>query len=262
VFWAHDDTVEPMKTYRYRIRLGVFNPIAGKNQASSKDTSQKSNAVLWSNFSETTEAVEIPGRLYFFAKDIQEAAKTVTVQVSKYVLGYWYSEDFKVSQGEVIGDVVENEPPKAETDRSLRSATTIGTTRTSSTSRTTRTADETTQPEAIDYNTGAVMVDFMVVNDWSTGSTMRARHYHDMLYSFDGVNIERMPISPRYWTSDLQEMFGKIAVLQRETKEPLKSFGTTGPGRRLMGPDYRRGYEGYDEMMLYPDMMYDGRGGG
>lgn len=261
VFWAHDDTTEPRKTYRYRIRLGVFNPIAGKNQVSSKNKSQKSDAVLWSEFSETTEAVNIPGRLYFFAKDIQDAAKTVTVQVSKYVLGYWYSEDFKVSQGEVMGGVVENEPPKAETSRSSRSS--IGrTTRTALTSRTTtttRTTNEFTEPEMIDYNTGAVMVDVMVVNDWSAGGNMRARHYHNMLYSYDGVNIERMPISVRYWATDLQAVFTEIGRLQRQTKEPFKSFSTTGRGRR---PGFDEGYEGYDEMMMYPDMMYDGYGGG
>lgn len=29
IFWAHDDTVKPGNSYRYRIRLGVFNPVAG-----------------------------------------------------------------------------------------------------------------------------------------------------------------------------------------------------------------------------------------
>lgn len=264
VFWAHDDTIEPRKTYRYRIRLGVFNPIAG-NQVSSKDKSQKSNPILWSEFSETTDAVNIPGRLYFFAKDIQEAAKTITVQVYKYVLGYWYSEDFKVSQGEVMGGLVENEPPKAEKIRSPRSSTgrtdrTTRTTLTSRTTTTTRTTGEFTEPEMIDYNTGAVMVDVMTVNDWSAGIKMNPRHYHNMLYSYDGVNIERMPINSRYWAKDLKTVFNEIITLERQTKEPFKAFGTTGRGRRP-GPDYE-GYEGYDEMMMYPEMMYDGYGYG
>ncbi|MFB0525355.1 MAG: hypothetical protein ACETVZ_07415, partial [Phycisphaerae bacterium] len=106
--WAHDDTIEPGKSYRYRIRLGVFNPIAGTNQSSKQHESLSNQVILWSKFSDITEQVAIPGRLYFFAKDIQEAAKKVTVQVSKYMLGYWYSEDFPVRQGEVIGKVVES----------------------------------------------------------------------------------------------------------------------------------------------------------
>ena len=109
VFWAHDDTVEPRKHYRYRIRLGVFNPVAGTDQLSEQDISRKNEVVLWSEFSDVTDPVEIPGRLYFFAKHIREPANVVTVQVSKYLLGYWHSEDFKVSQGEVIGNVVETE---------------------------------------------------------------------------------------------------------------------------------------------------------
>ncbi|MHC4726434.1 MAG: hypothetical protein ACYS17_04330, partial [Planctomycetota bacterium] len=108
-FWAHDDTVEPRKHYRYRIRLGVFNPVAGTNQLSERDISRKNEVVLWSEFSDITQPVEIPGMMYFFAKHIREPANIVTVQVSKYVNGYWHSEDFKVSQGEVIGSVVETE---------------------------------------------------------------------------------------------------------------------------------------------------------
>jgi len=37
LFWAHDDTVELRKSYRYRMRLGVFNPVAGTNQLSEQD---------------------------------------------------------------------------------------------------------------------------------------------------------------------------------------------------------------------------------
>ncbi len=143
VFWAHDDTAEPKKTYRYRIRLGVFNPIAGtpvlsakaetgaqsfdklrmvsgstvlsgspsKDKVEPQDKSRVKNAILWSEFSSPTQTVEIPGVLYFFAKGIQEAARKVTVQVSKYMMGYWHSEDFLVGQGEVIGKVAESKPP-------------------------------------------------------------------------------------------------------------------------------------------------------
>ena len=104
------------------------------------------------------------------------------------------------------------------------------------------------------------MVDVMVVNDWTGGSSMRPRNYYDMLFSFDSVNIDRMPINSRYWSADLQAVFSDIGRSQRQTKEPLKPFGTTGRGRRP-GLDLD-GYEGYDDMMLYPDMMYDGYSGG
>ncbi len=89
VFWAHDDTVETGKSYRYRMRLGVFNPIAGMDQFIEQDKSLKNKVILWSEFSDATGTVDIPETLYFFPREIQEAAKTVTVTAARYVLGFW-----------------------------------------------------------------------------------------------------------------------------------------------------------------------------
>ena len=36
-FWAYDDTVEPGASYQYRIRIGVFNPVAGTGQVREED---------------------------------------------------------------------------------------------------------------------------------------------------------------------------------------------------------------------------------
>ncbi len=255
LFWAHDDTLEPKKTYRYRIRLGVFNPVAGTIQLSEQDISQKNKVILWSDFSDVTEPVEIPGRSYFFARDIQEAAKTITVTACQYVLGHWYSEDFKVSKGEVIGDVIETEIEKEKPQRG-RSAGSR-----SAGSRSTdylgdrfgayaRPEKKTNVPESIDYSTGAVMVDAMSINDWWGDKTLRTRHYYDMLYSFDGINIEHMSVGTTYWSKDMQTVFNEIARLEREPHEEFKAFGS---GRRRGALP---GQGDYDDMGLY-DEMYD-----
>lgn len=225
VFWAHDDSVEAGKTYRYRIRLGVFNPVAGKARLSKRDAALKNAVILWSNFSEVTEAVEIPQRLYFFAKSIQSAAKIVTVQVSKLELGYWYSEDFAVKSGEVIGGVVEleRERPKASasTSRVYAPRRALGGGYSAS-------LDERVEPEVINYNTGAVLVDVMAVSDWErSGKNMSARGYYDMLYSFDGMNIEHMPIENKYWPAELYVAYNEIRSLQREPREPFRSWSST-----------------------------------
>ncbi|UCE99378.1 MAG: hypothetical protein JSV82_09495 [Planctomycetota bacterium] len=211
LFWAHDDAVEPEKSYRYRIRLGVFNPIAGTNQFKDQDKVLKDKVILWSEFSDVTEVVNIPGRLYFFPCDIQEATEAVTVQVSKYVLGYWYSKDFTVRQGEVIGKVIDYEPTEEEEEANVR------------------------VPSKIDYATGAVLVDVVPVNDWSGEKNLRARHYFDMLYSFDGADMERVPIKSRYWADGLQAKFNEIKRLEKEPKEPLRGWGGRLEERRL-GP--------------------------
>jgi len=233
VFWAHDDTVEPEKSYRYRIRLGVFNPIAGTDQFDEECKSLKNNAILWSEFSDVTETVEIPGRLYFFCRDKHEASKTVTVTVCRYVLGYWYSKDFTVKQGEVIGKVAEPEVAWDEKEKDV------------------------TVPETIDYATGTILVDVIPVSDWSGTTLLRPRHYFDMLYSFDGTNIEHMPSKPEYWAKELQVKFNEIKASEKEEKEPLRAWGAR-PSVRRLGP--RPGIEEMPPGLWPPGLMPPGYG--
>ncbi len=248
--------------------MGVFNPVAGTNQISEQDISRKNEVVLWSEFSDVTEPVEIPGRMYFFAKHIREPADVVTVQVSKYVLGYWYSEDFKVSKGEIIGNVIETETetdrqrnqrriefgrgmmdPRMASDRMMMDPRmgSFGQPR-----------EKSVVPEIIDYNTGAVLVDTVAVNDWSGDKNLTARRYYNMLYSTDGTDIEQMPVRTAYWAKDLRDIYGKISILEKVTKEPFKDFSA---GRRAR-PGARPGGEmgEYDDMyydeMMYEDMLY------
>jgi hypothetical protein len=202
LFWAHDDTVEPGKSYRYRIRLGVFNPIAGTNKFSEQDEGLKNNIVLWSEFSDLEEIVKVPETLYFFPRDVKDAARIVTVDVARYKLGYWYIKDFAVKPGEDIGTVAEFEPA-VEKKRPLMMPS---------------------LPETIDYTTGAVMVDVVPVNDWSGGRNMYARQYYDMLYSLDGVGIEHIPVSTRFWDEELRIKLNEITISQKEPKEPLRAW--------------------------------------
>ncbi len=262
VFWAHDDTVEPGKSYRYRVRYGVFNPLAGKEQV--KDVSRKNEVILWSEFSDITEPVEIPKRMYFFAKRILEAANVVTVQVSKYVMGYWHSEDFKVHQGELIGNVVETEPEKSDSRRLDSRGRLDPRGRLDSRSRLdprmgplVTPQEEASMPETIDYSTGAVMVDAVAVNDWSGDKALTTRRYYDMLYSFNGVDIEHMPIRTSYWTKDLQSIFGELVVLAREKPEPFKDFGSAGRRRASRESDV---YDEYGDEYYMEEMMMEGGG--
>ncbi len=225
VFWAHDDSVEPEKVYHYRTRLGVFNPIAGTDQVSEQDKSLKNKVVLWSKFSPITDNVTIPARLCFFPHEIQETSKAVTVRVCKYKLGYWYSKDFIVKQGEAIGKVVASELVESEEDVTAP------------------------VPETINYSTGAVLVDLVPANDWSGGKNLRSRHYFDMLYTFDGTNIEHMPVRARYWAPELQAKFNDIKRSEKETREPLRSWSGQWKGqgrattRRGRGEEYEEGEE-------------------
>ncbi len=256
LFWAHDDTAEPSKTYRYRIRLGVFNPVAGASPVGKPSGSQRSQVILWSDFSDVTESVEVPKRLYFFANNLQEADKSVTVQVSKYVLGYWRSKEFRVSPGEAIGKVVETEPPEDKnTVKSRRGTLTMGL------GPIMPFREQSAVPEEIDYSTGAVLVDAVPVSDWAGPGQLRPRPYHDMLYTYDGTDMERMPIKQGNWPERLVAAFYEIKRAERETPEPFRDWSSQLAGRKPRATTLE-GYEGMEEeyMMMEEMMMMGERG--
>jgi hypothetical protein len=95
------------------------------------------------------------------------------------------------------------------------------------------------------------MVDAVAVNDWSGEKSLSTRRYYDMLYSFDGTDIEHMPVKPAYWATDLQDMFREIGILQRVSPEPLKDWNTSGRMRGQRDMEYG----GYDEILMNEMMM-------
>jgi len=203
VVWMNDDTVEAGKCYQYRMRIGVFNPIAGTDRFRDEDNGFKNDVILWSGYSDITDEVRIPQRTYLFPLQVQEAAKIVTITVFRYMLGYWYNMDFTVKVGEVIGKVA----PYVNKD--------------------TQTAKDVKIPETIDYKTGAVLMDITPVSDWAGAGNLRPRHYMDMLYSFDGRQILHMPIRGTYWPTDLQVKFSQVKRAESEPREPLRQWAAT-----------------------------------
>jgi hypothetical protein len=220
-FWAYDDTVEPGASYRYRIRIGVFNPVAGTGQVLAEDAASNNKVILWSAFSEATDIVDIPKRLYFFPINVQEAAKAVEFQVCKYVMGYWHSEQFMVKRGDAIGKIAKVEP----TDKDK--------------------AAEVKLPEMIDYTTGAIVVDVVAMNDWSGDKALQSRQYFDVLFSFDGMWVDRLPAKQMNWPDDLRSKYNELKSLEKKTKAPLRDFGSAGTQqgtqRALPGGLDRRG---------------------
>jgi len=274
-FWAHDDTVEAGKIYRYRLRLGVFNPVAGKSQVGKLDETRKDAVILWSDFSGATDVVDIPRRLYFFAKGMaKEETKEVTVQVSKFVLGYWYSEDFNVKNGEAIGDFVQREVEKKRPSAAGAGSRPLAAGTGSRPSPggpggrpspydslympTGYATEQAPEPDSVDYDTGAVVVDVVVVDDWSGEKTMRERRYYDMLYSYDGANIEHMPVGEKYWPGELQAVRSDISAAQKEPRAPLRAWSGAAGGGRIQQPSTTRylGIRGNTD-----DMPRPGRGG-
>jgi hypothetical protein len=225
--WAYDDTVTPGGTYRYRARMGVFNPVAGTGQVSEENKGFANKVILWGEFSDVTDEVEIPKRLYFFPMNVNETAKSVDWTVSKYVMGYWYSEQFSTKKGEVIGKEVDvkTEPNQTENE-----------------------TQETSIPERIDYTTGAVMMDVVASQDWTGDKNLSTRSYFNVLYSYDGSEIEESAVKLMHWPDDLRARYNEIKALEKKPKEePRKWSGIdplsrrtlrlpSGPARQPAGP--------------------------
>lgn len=199
LFWAHDDTVEPGKNYQYRIRVGFFNPLAGSDMLKEKDESQKKQVILWSDFAYSPQTIKIPQRSYFFAHDMIEAADAVKVEICKYILGYWRSENFTVKPGEPIGAPVERNILNEEQGVMV--------------------------PQTIDYATGYVLIDMVAVNEWSDGRKIQPIRYYQMIYSKDGKELEYQPIKKTYWSDVVRNNFNMIREKQKETPKPLRGWG-------------------------------------
>jgi hypothetical protein len=210
VFWSHDETAEPGRTYRYRIRIGVFNPIAGTDWFGDENQQLKNQVILWSNYSDVTKPVTVPKKLYFFPEQIRESDKTLTVDIRKYLLGKWYNHSFMVKPGESIGQVVNLQKENV--------------------------LDEYAPP-SIDYRTGAILLDVVDVSDWFGPTALRQRNYSDILYTPDGISIEHLPFQERYWPSELRKKRDEIDKKQSEQATEIfsprgirRTPATRGPG--------------------------------
>jgi len=164
------------------------------------------------------------------------------------VLGYWNSKNFAVKQGEVIGKVVESETTSATRPWATAGEYAVAYERYSEEELRAMGAGIVpmvrTVPETIDYTTGAVLVDIIAVNDWSGGKNLHRRGYFDMLYTFDGMSIERMPIRTRYWSKELKITFDKIGKSQKQPPQPFRDWGSrvTGSAPMISQPEYGEEY--------------------
>lgn len=244
LFWAHDDTVQPGKTYRYRIRIGVLNPVAGKNYLADEYLGYRNKALLWSEFSSDSEEVSIPGRAYFFAKSYREDADIMKVEVAKYLWGYWRSETFDVKPGEIIGHVVETRSEDEDRLNAMMSPEMMDGAYGMMPSMT----DEiTVDPEEIDYSTNAVFIGTSKSPAWTGDSRLREQVLYRMLYTEDGTTISRSPVSSINWNADLRAIQSLIAREKGRKREDFKSFKapTKNRGMNPFGPGYGGEMMGY-----------------
>jgi hypothetical protein len=94
--WAHDLTAEPGKTYRYRVKLAVNNPVFGRAAAlPEKQKDLAKQPALWSQPSEWTAPVTVPADHYYFITSASEAnpvttsSARATAEMYQFFYGYY-----------------------------------------------------------------------------------------------------------------------------------------------------------------------------
>jgi hypothetical protein len=206
--WAHDDTIAEAGTYKYRLRLGLFNPVVGRDWFYPEEEHFKNQVILWSAYSEPTEPVEIYPMVEFFPMAVASADDGgVKIRVSKYFQGRWQSSEFDVRLGETIGRVVE---PKSST------VSTSGTVMPTDPMMYMMMRPGFVSNEPVDYNTGTVLVDVVSSDRWMGRSTLQLRDYEEILYTKDGVRIEHLAMQERNWPQSLRAAAKRIKDAESE----------------------------------------------
>lgn len=131
--WMHDANLEMLKTYRYRMRLVLLNPVLGypDDVKDRKDAAVASVATPWSDWS---DPVYSPRPTEFFLTGASPNNGTVSVTVFRHYKGQVVKKNFSVVFGQMIGG-------KAKVDI-------------------VNPADGKRTSEEVDLTTGAIAVDF------------------------------------------------------------------------------------------------------
>lgn len=101
--WFHDDSVEPGKTYRYRMRVRIWNRYVGKRDVL-QDPTNAEKTELTGEWSLPSDPVTVAPETFFFVRGAT-SDDAVNVEVFKRYRGDWYKESFTVRVGDEIGEL-------------------------------------------------------------------------------------------------------------------------------------------------------------
>ena len=101
--WFHDTGLESLKTYQYRVRLSLVNPLITmtREAATEDDAREPYVKTPWSDWS---DPVSVPSASEFFATGHSAPLGLVYAEVFTRALGQWVSKRFKVIEGRFIGE--------------------------------------------------------------------------------------------------------------------------------------------------------------
>ena len=115
--WAHDLTVEPGKTYRYKVLVSVMNPLyrfprlnptqlaENRNRVSLGPSEEDIEAAEWSLSGE----VEVEPEFYYFVDSAYKEQKRADIEVWTVYDGMWRKNEFVEYPGNEVGGIAEPE---------------------------------------------------------------------------------------------------------------------------------------------------------
>jgi len=83
--WAHDLSMRPGRTYQYRMRVSVFNPVYGSTEC--EDEEARWTPELTGEWSEPTESVTIPRLVHFYF--VGTFGDRVNLELHRWIHGQW-----------------------------------------------------------------------------------------------------------------------------------------------------------------------------
>jgi hypothetical protein len=106
--WFHDNSLQPLKVYRYRLGVKFLNPLLGFDNAVT-EASFAAEPSVTTPFSEWSDPVEVPQPTEFFLVGATESEGKVTGRVTVFTrsTGQQVKERFTVVPGQSIGRVKE-----------------------------------------------------------------------------------------------------------------------------------------------------------
>ncbi len=113
--WFHDDAVQPGKTYRYRMRVNLWNRYVGR-RSSLRNPEQADQPVLVGEWSLPSAPITVAPKRHFFVTGPSFGEPAARVDVFTWHKGNWLRENFIVRAGEVIGEVKDVKAGKINED--------------------------------------------------------------------------------------------------------------------------------------------------
>lgn len=105
--WVHDDSVEAGKTYRYKTRYAIANPLLS-DPTIIRNTAQAGSFILWSDYSNFSKPIEIPDLINFFVAANMGGASSVSFDIFRWADGTQHKQNVRAAAGDIIGSKQDN----------------------------------------------------------------------------------------------------------------------------------------------------------